>query len=71
MVCRLYIKYLEEWLQKKSTEVSATENDWQDIDGQFDFDWFELNQLPTFLRDVRVQPNENGGKFKLYKLMFI
>lgn len=49
-------------------DISATDNDWKDVDELYDFDWFEWNQFPSFVKDVIIQTNQNEGQFKL--LMF-
>ncbi|CAH1100721.1 unnamed protein product [Psylliodes chrysocephalus] len=41
-----------------STIVSTVDNGWQEVDGQYEFRWFEGEQLPTFDNEVVIQPGE-------------
>lgn len=47
--------------EKEPTQMSAVENGWLEIDGRYDFDWYEGSQLPNFISDVLIQPDVTTG----------
>lgn len=58
--------------EKQPTEMCAEDNGWIEIDGRYDFDWYEGSQLPTFISDVVIQPElSNTGKFWYIRLFIV
>lgn len=43
--------------EKQPTQMSAVENSWLEVDGRYDYDWYEGSQLPNFISAVIIQPD--------------
>lgn len=48
---------------KYPTILSPIDNGWEEVDERYEFRWFEGDQLPTFVDEVVIQPDE--GKYFL------
>lgn len=49
----------------------AVENGLQEIEMRLEFDWFEGQQLPTFLKAVVIEEYEISGNQRNYRCLII
>lgn len=51
------------------TDLFPVENGWKEVDGKYEFTWFQGEQLPTFVSDILLESNEEENEGIFHELI--